>query len=118
MAWDVGLVEAHSYIKCSSILILGPGEQFSMTKGSGLLLSQSQTRLSGNGHCCSQKQREFFLTLTSRIFNLKNVGSFLLFMEAITQWDGYVGVGVLWRSLAVEVVDLKAQTVLTLAVNN
>lgn len=39
VAWDAGLVEAHCYIKCSSTLTLGPQGQFSLTKGSGLLLS-------------------------------------------------------------------------------
>ena len=39
--------------------------------------SQSQPGLSGDcGNCCSQKSRQFLLTLTSRIFSLEEFGQF------------------------------------------
>lgn len=94
-------------------MTFGPQGQFSLTKGPGLLLSHRvkedcQEMLS---IAAVRNKGNFFLTLISRIFNLKNVGSFLLFVEAIKQWDGYVGIGFIRRAgpISTNSIDIRCQ---------
>lgn len=68
--------------------------------------SQSQPGLSGDyGNCCSQKSRQFVLTLTSRTFSLEEFDQFSG-IKAITQLDMYLGIGFIMGSLALSVVAI------------
>lgn len=106
MAWAAVLLQGCSCIKCSgtsNTLTLGPQGQFFLTNGSGLPLSQKvkQDCQETVGIVAVRNQGNFCSLSPPRYFHWRSLGSFLVFMEAITQWDVYLGVGFLRQSLAV-----------------